>query len=257
MEKSKFDLSNRLYIPLLVIGLALVTLLAMSAYAAYNSATGYYPREITVSGNGKAYIKPDIAIINLGVTTEGKKSEDAVKENNDKMNTIIKELKAMGLSDADIRTTNYSLSPKHNWIEGKGDFIDGYTLSQQLELKIRDFDKVGDILQKATSLGANTIDQVQFTIEDPQKVKAEAMREAVTKAKEKANDIADASGLKLGKLVSVYEDTYSGISNPSPMYSVAEAKGAGGGSDASTSVPDIQPGQQEVNVTMNLTYRLN
>jgi len=252
MDK-KFDLSNRLYIPLLVIGIALLALFITSAYAAYNTATGYYPREITVSAQGKAYIKPDIAVVNLGLTTEGKKSEDVVNENNDKMNTITKELKALGIEDKDIKTTNYNLYPKHNWVEGKGDFIDGYTLTQQLELKIRDFDKVGQVLQKATSLGANTIDQVQFTIEDPEKVKGEAMKEAVAKAKEKAQNIADASGLKLGKLVNVYEDNYS---SPTPSYNAAENATGKGGGETSIPTPEIQPGQQEVSATMSLTYRL-
>lgn len=255
MENKKFDLSNRIYVPLLAIGLALFVLFTLSAYSAYNSANGYYPREITVSGQGKAYIKPDVAIVNLGITTEGKKSEDVVKENNDKMNLITKELKALGIADKDIKTTNYNLYPKNNWTEGKGSFIDGYTLSQQLELKIRDFDKVGEVLQKATSLGANTIDQVQFTIEDSESVKGEAMKEAVAKAKEKAQNIANASGLKLGRVVNVYEDTYS---NPTPSYGVAEKATGMGGGDVSNSVPapDIQPGQEEVSVTMSLTYRL-
>lgn len=252
MDK-KFDLSNRLYIPILIIGLALIALLSAAAYAAYNSATGYYPREITVSGQGKSYVVPDIALVNLGITTEGKKSEDVVKENNEKMNAITKAMKDLGIADADIKTTNYNLSPKYNWTEAKGSFIDGYTLSQTIQLKIRNFDKVGETLQKATSLGANTIDQVQFTVEDTEKVKAEAMKEAVAKAKEKAQNIANASGLKLGRLVSVYEDT-SGAYTPQPYYGVAEGKG--GGSDVSIPTPEIQPGQQEIDVTMSLTYRV-
>jgi hypothetical protein len=253
MENKKFDLSNRLYVPLLAIGVALFVLFVISAYSAYNSASGYYPREITVSGQGKAYIKPDVAIVNLGITTEGEKSEDVVKENNDKMNVITKELKALGIADKDIKTTNYNLYPKNNWTEGRGSFIDGYTLNQQVELKIRDFDKVGAVLQKATSLGANTIDQVQFTIEDSEKVKGEAMKEAVAKAKEKAQNIANASGLRLGRLVSVYEDNYA---SPTPSYGMAEKSLGMGGGDSSIPTPDIQAGQEEVSVTMSLTYRL-
>ena len=255
MENKKFDISNRIYIPIVILGAALFVLFLVNAYSAFNSARGYYPREVSVSGEGKAYIKPDVALMNLGISNEGAKSEDVVKENNDKMNAVIAAMKALGVEEKDIKTTNYNLSPKNNWTEEKGSFIDGYSLNQTVQLKIRNFDKIGEVLQKATELGANTIDQVQFTVEDPEKVKGEAMKEAVTKAKEKAQNIANASGLKLGKMVSIYENSSSG-GNPVPSYATMESKGMGGSADMAIVSPDIQPGQQEIIVTMSLTYRL-
>ena len=194
-----------------------------------------------------------VNLINFKIKHTQARTLLSIDINNDKINAIIKALKTIGIADKDVKTTNYNLYPKHNWVEGTGDFIDGYTLSQQLELKIRDFDKVAQVLQTATSLGANTIDQVQFSVEDPQKVKGEAMKEAVAKAKEKAQSIADASGLKLGKLVNVSEDTGS-IPTPT-AYSAPTTNGMGGG-DTSVTTPDIQPGQEEVTVSMSLTYRL-
>lgn len=250
MDKS-FDLSNRLYKILAILVAGILLFLLATALINKASNPNDYPREITVSGEGKTFIKPDIAIVTLGITNEANKAADAVKENNTKMNEIIKAVKDLGVEEKDITTTNYNLSPKYNYTESKGSFIDGYTLSQQIQVKIRNFDKIAEVLQKATSLGANTIDQLQFTVDDLEKVKAEAMKEAVTKAKEKAQNIAKASGIDLGRLVNVYEDYYS-QDYSAPSY---KAEGMGGGG-AETPAPDIQVGEQEIRVKMNLVYRI-
>ena len=248
---NKFDLSNRIYYLIAIVGLALALLSILGAYSYYKSASGSYPREINVSAQGKAYAKPDIASVTVGLTGEGVSATALVKENNDKMNKIIKEIKTLGIEEKDIKTTNYNLSPKYNWTNKKGSFIDGYTMDQNIQIKIRDFDKIGDVLSKSAELGANVVNDVSFEIDNPETVRAEAMKEAVAKAKEKARNIAKASGLKLGKLINVYEDTYS---SSSPTYQTKESLGMGGGD--TTPAPDIQPGEQEVTVTMNLTYRV-
>jgi len=254
MENNRFDLSNRLYFLVLAVGILLLILLGVSAYSINKTASGNTPREITFDGEGKVYAKPDLAIVQLGMTSEATTSEDVVKKNTDKMNAITAAIKALGIADADIQTTNYNLSPKYNYTDSKGSFIDGYTLEQDIQVKIRDFNNISAVLQKATSLGANTINQLQFTIDNPDKLKAQATDIAIGKAKEKATNIASTSGLKLGKIVNVYEG--GGIIAPTPMYATAEkATGMGGG--ASAPAPDIQTGQQEIDVTMSVTYQIN
>lgn len=251
MENKRFDLSNRLYYLLLIGGIVLIAVMVISAYNMVKVVSGNIPREITFDGEGKVYAKPDLAIVQLGVSSEATKSEDVVKENNDKMNTITAAIKALGIEDKDIETTNYNLSPKYNYNDSRGSFIDGYTLNQDVKVKIRNFDIISDVIQKTTSLGANTINQLQFTIDNPEKLKAQATDIAISKAKEKATNIASSSGLRLGKLINVYEG--GGIPTPSPVYSMAEkATGMGGGASA----PDIQTGQQEIIVTMSLTYQI-
>lgn len=253
MENKRFDLSNRLYYLILVGGIAVIAVLIIGAYNMVKVASGNTPREITFDGEGKVYAKPDLAILQLGLTNEATTSEEVVTKNNDKMNSITKEIKALGIEDKDIETTNYNLSPKYNYTDNRGSFIDGYTLNQDIQIKIRDFDKISAVIQKATSLGANTINQLQFTIDNPEKLKSEASDIAISKAKEKATNIVKASGLRLGKIINVYEG--GGVSSPVPMYGVAEkAMGMGGGS--SVTAPDIQTGQQEIVVTMSITYQI-
>ncbi|HRY60119.1 MAG TPA: SIMPL domain-containing protein [Patescibacteria group bacterium] len=251
METKRFDLSNRLYVLVLIVLIEIIVGCAIAIYIGFMGANNMQPRTITVSGEGKSYVAPDVAVAQLGLISEGVKSEEVVSANNDKMNNIIKELKALGIDEKDIQTSSYNLSPKYNYTDNKGSFIDGYTLTQNVTLKIRDFTKISQAIQKATSLGANSVSQLTFSVDNPDKAKNEAMKSAIEKAKTKANDMASSSGLKLGKLINVYEG--SGVSSPVPMYATADkATGMGGGS--AVSAPDIQTGQQEITVTMNLTY---
>ncbi len=227
------------------------------------------PHEITVSGDGKAYVKPDIALVTFGVTTQALKSQDAVNQNNTKMNAIIAAIKTLGVADKDIQTTLYNLTPVYDYprilmpavsttkrpgiasapvyMNGERVFS-GYLLEQQISVKVRDFSKITDVLDKATSNGATNVGDLQFTIDNPEKIQAEARAEAITKAKQKLQDIVSQSGLQVGKLVNISE----GYNNPQPMY--AQAVGA---MNTGVSVaPQIQPGQQEVDSSVTLTYQV-
>lgn len=207
--------------------------------------------QITVSGEGKVYIKPDIAKVSLGVETTGLTTAEVIKKNTEKMNAVIQALKDQGIEEKDIQTANYSLSPLYNWTEAAGRVFQGYTLSQSINVKIRNFEKVGDILQQAVVKGANLTSNLQFTLEDPEQAKQEAREKAITAAKEKAQNLANASGINLGKIVNVYENYVY------PMYDSVSIYGKGGGLEMeSAPSPVIQPGETEISVTINLTYQI-
>ena len=163
--------------------------------------------QITVSGEGKVYAKPDVALISLGVTTDGKTVAEVTKNNTDKMNAVIEAVKALKVDEKDIQTTNYSLTPYYDreviivpatsnmalgvsssavYTPATSKKILKYTLSQNVQVKIRDFTKVGDILAKATETGANLIGDLQFTIDNPEKLKEEARAKAIAQAKANA-----------------------------------------------------------------------
>lgn len=207
--------------------------------------------QLSVSGEGKVYAKPDVALVSLGVTTTGQTTEEVIAKNTEKMNAAIKAVKDMGVEEKDIQTTNYNLSPLYNWTEAAGRVFQGYTLDQNISVKIRDFSKVGDILKSATSAGANMTGNLVFTIDDPEQYKSEARAKAIEQAKEKAQKLADSSGIRLGKLINIYENYYY------PMYESAKGYGMGGGaSDASVPAPTIESGQQEITISLNLVYQV-
>lgn len=247
-ETKQLDLSNKVY--KLVVAVIVLIALFYFGNLAYNfqSLPQNYPQEISVSGQGKVYAKPDVAILVLGVEDKGAKISDIVKVNTDKMNKIIKDVKDSGVDEKDIQTTQYSINPEYNWTEKGGRIFVGYILTQQITVKIRDFEKVGSILDKATSDGANAVGDLQFTIDNPEQVQAEARQKAIEQAKEKAKTIASQSGLKIVKLINVSEGGYY----PQPLY----AKGAGIAVESANVAPDIQAGQMEIDSTVILTYRV-
>ena len=204
--------------------------------------------QITVSGEGKVYAKPDIAMVSLGVKTSAATVAIATKHNTDQMNAVIAAVKNLGVEEKDIQTTNYNLTPNYNYTEVKGSFIDGYVLSQNIQVKIRDFTKIGEILSQGTSKGANLIGSLQFTIDNPEKVKQEARAKAIAQAKANAQNLAKESGINLGKLINVYENSNN------YAYPMAYSKDLGMGGAEVASVPTVQPGEQEILIMVNLTY---
>lgn len=269
------DLSERLY----KVAIALIALFGIIGvgwvFSQFAGLPQNMPREVSVTGAGKAYVKPDIAMVSFGVTTEESKSQDAVNKNNEKMNAVIKAIKDLGIEDKDIQTTLYNLTPVYDYETilqpasmakptssagdmavaypvpvRQGQVFRGYSLEQQISVKIRDFSKINSVLDKATSTGATNVGQLQFTVDNPDKVNDEARAIAIADAKEKMKSLAKESGLRIGKLVSVSE----GYGYPQPY-----GMGFGGATkDAVTNsvAPEIQTGQQEVNLTVYLTYQV-
>ena len=248
-EIKKIEFSNRVFILVAVLIIVVaISYLGQMMYQ-FSSLPQNYPQEITITGEGKVFVKPDIALVSLGVKTEAKKSVDAVNKNNEKMNAIIIAVKDLGVDEKDIKTSAYNLYPVYDYTEAGRVFI-GYSLSQQISVKIRDFNKISDILDKATLEGANTIGDLQFTVDDLEKARADAREKAIEQAKAKAFVLAGQAGLRLVKLINISEGY---ASSPQPMY------GMEGGINALKEVsvaPDIQPGQSEINTTVYLTYRV-
>lgn len=256
MEKEikvkEIDFSNRLYKLVTKIILLAIIVSAFAIYLEFQKLpeNTNYPETITVQAQGKATVKPDIASIKIGISTDGKKVEEITTQNNDKMNKILANLKALGIEERDLQTTNYSLSPQYWWNKDGQRFFQGYTLTQEVMVKIRDFAKIGKAIETATTGGANITQDLQFIIDDQEKIKEIARKDAIEKAKNKARQIATLSGFKLGKIINYYEDNYY----PGPIM-MKESAGAGNIS-SSIPAPDIQPGTQEITVTINLVYKI-
>lgn len=264
------DFSDRLY----KVALAFIAVCGVVGagwvFSQFGALPQNQPHEIQISGEGKAYAKPDIAMISFGVHSEASKSQDAVNANNTKMNAVVAAIKAQGVEDKDIQTTLYSLQPKYGYevmpMGGGGaamgaviapsypvrdSVVTGYSVDQQVQVKIRNFDNINAIIDKATVAGANTVGSLYFAVDDMEKVRSEARAQAILKAKEKANRMVDGTGLRLGKITNVSEGYGGGY--PVPMYGMggAEVK------DSAVSVaPSIQTGQQEVTITVTLTYQV-
>jgi uncharacterized protein YggE len=242
---------KKTYVFLATLGILAVAAIVIVALVMANKINNQ--DRFSVTGSGTVYAKADIANLEVGLKTGTKKTAaEATQESTVKMNEIIQELKKLNIDEKDIKTTSYNLSPVYNWTDKTGQQLVGYELSQNLTLKIRDLTKIGDIIAKTTEKGANQIGNINFTIDDEYSLKNQARELAIEKAKEKALLIATQSGMKLGEVKSVYENSDPVVS---PMaYSNAKMD-LGGGSETITS-PEIQSGQNEIKVDVTLVYEV-
>lgn len=218
----------------------------VNAWNSYRNggATNIY-QTVSFVGEGKIKAAPDTAKAEIGLVTEGKDTITVQNENSSKMNAVVKFLKEKGIDEADIKTSNYSLSPKYEYNKGKSSLV-GYVLNQNLTVTVRNLDKIGEILDGAVSSGANRIDSVSLFVDKPEELKNKAREEAVRQAKEKAVATSEIAGLRLGRLVGFSE----GFSGEPPVFFEAMAKGG------AASAPQIEPGSQEIKVSITLTYLL-
>ena len=200
---------------------------------------------VSFSGEGKVKATPDTAKVEMGLVTEGKDSISVQNENSSKMNAVIKFLKNQGINEGDIKTSNYSLSPKYDYNKGKSTLA-GYIINQTLTVTIKDLTKTGDVLDGSVSNGANQINSVSLFIDKPEELKNKAREEAVKQAKEKALASSKIAGFNLGRIIGFNENS---VGEPPIFY---EATSKGGGVAASS--PQIEPGSQEIKISVTLTY---
>ena len=205
-------------------------------------------RTISVSAEGKVTAIPDIASVSFSVISEGKSPEDITTANTQKMNAAIDFVKKEGIEDKDIKTTGYTLSPKYEYDKNKRtSYISGYRLEQTVQLKIRDFTKIGKILGALPGFGVNEVGALNFSIDDEENYLNAARKEAFEKAFAKAKTMAEQNGLKIKRVV-----TFSESRNyPYPIYKTAMLESASG-----ASAPQIEPGSQEVTVNVAVTYEI-
>ena len=272
------DQSIRNYLGMSLILLAVIGAFGIVYYTmSYADSTTFSAPAFSVSGEGKVTAIPDVAQFSFSVTDEGGMDIGAVQtKNTETTNKVIEFLKSNGVESKDIKTVSYNVMPRYNsiscpiyymdsaiWIsEGAGgvtgvarpDYICppseivGYTVEQTVEVKVRDLDKVGDILSGVVENGANSTSQLYFTVDDRAQYENEARTMAMEQARDKAKTIAKVGGFRVGKLLSVDEYFYG----PGPYY----AEAMGGGDVKTTDSPIIEPGSQEITITVNLRYEI-
>jgi uncharacterized protein len=200
-------------------------------------------RTITVTGEGIVETTPDQATISLGVTTNADTAVAALAANSEAMAKMLEQLKAAGVAPADLQTSNLSLNPSWSGYDSSSSpSISGYVASNMLNVRVRDLDALGTILDAAVSDGANTMNGITFGLSEPNPVMNEARTRAVADATSRATVLATAAGASLGPIVSMTEGgTFPG---PAPMF---RAEGA--------SVP-IETGELAMTASVTVTFEI-
>ncbi|MEI6478825.1 MAG: SIMPL domain-containing protein [bacterium] len=213
---------------------------------------------ITVSGTGDVFASPDIASFSFSVMENGNTVADAQKLATDKNNKAIEFLKSKGIDEKDIQTTDYSVNPRYDYkpctvqVCPSNSLPVGYTVSQTTTVKVRDLSKAGDLLSGVGQIGASNLSGLTFKVDDDQAVKEQAREKAIVDAKSKAEKLAKALGVGLGKVTTYYEDNGS-----TPVYYSAKADSVGLAGAAPVASPQVEPGQNKITVNVNITYKIN
>jgi uncharacterized protein YggE len=211
------------------------------------ATVGEQPGGITVMAQGKASAEPDLAMITIGVETRESTAGLAAEENNDRMADVMDALLAVGVAEEDIQTIDYSIRAEIDWDDDEHRVI-GYVVTNSVLVKMRDMDKVGDVLDAVTEAGANNIYGIQFTFDDPAELREQARAEAMAEARKKAEALAQLAGVRLGSPRQISESS----TEAAPYYldqMYAPVESAVGGRGAT-----ISAGQLEVTVQVQVTY---
>jgi len=203
-------------------------------------------RTLTVTGTGMVTLTPDVAYIYIGVHTENASVAEAVAESNTKSQAVVSAIKGFGVEAKDIQTTNFSIwsSDQYDDKGTKTGII--YMVDNTIYITIRDLTKLGDLLDVSVRAGANTINSIQFDVADKTEALSQARKAAVENAQKQAQELVDATGVKLGdvQIISYYDST--------PL---SADYGKGGGAMAASSVP-VSSGQYQLTTTVTIVYEL-
>jgi hypothetical protein len=206
---------------------------------------------ISVRGTGRVAVKPDTAVVRMGAEMRAPTVAEATADVARRSSAVIDRVKALGVAERDITTVAYSIDPvvAPRRTEEDPTRIVAYRVVNMVQVKIRDLGAVGRILDAALTAGANTISGLQFTVDDPSRLEAEARTLAVKAAAATAQQLAAAAGVVLGDLMSLTEDVA-----PRPQYMAR--MGAPTTSAASMSMGPVESGQVEVVVNVEAQYRI-
>ena len=239
-----------------LLGLALVCVAALTACDSNVASQILTPplngRTIHVNGSGTVVGDPDIASLNIGVSVERKTVSEAREDAASAMTGVIESLKANDIAEDDISTENFSIYPQYDWTEG-GRILRGYRVNNTVSAKVRVLDSLSDVIDDAALAGGDSIvvNSIQFMIEDTTPLQAQARSLAVKDAEAKAKTLAEASGVTLGKPITITENTY--YQSPPIYYDEAESVADDGGDRTST---PIVPGELTVIVNVSIVYEI-
>ncbi len=207
---------------------------------------------IQMEGVGTVDAKPDIAVLTFGLSAEDVSVSKAQEFNTKGMNAIIKSVKDVGIDEKDMQTIDYSAYEKKDWDPDTRTYkSNGWIVSQNLRVKVRDVEKVSGVIDAAVKTGVTSVSGPNFQIDDADALEDEARELALKDAKAKVEIIAKNLGVKIEKVIG-YTEWKEG-DGPGPIFAY-ESLGVGG---SAKSAPDIEAGTKEVTMHVTVTYSLS
>lgn len=227
--------------------------LALPAAAKAQDNNRPFP-QIVVTGKGEAAVAPDMAIIGVAVMREAETAREALDQNNQAMADVIAAMKEAGIEDRDLQTAGLSINPRYVYPNDNNDETEprivAYQVTNNLTVRVRDLDRVGEVLDQSVTLGVNQGGSIAFVNDDPSEATAEARRKAVEDAMGRARTLAETAGVELGDVIQISERSAPPpIPYPQPqMMRMAADAGA-------ESVP-VQAGENSYVVHVDVTFEI-
>ncbi len=157
-------------------------------------------RSVTVTASGSVTVEPDQARITSGVTADGATAREALSKNTEAMQKVIAALKEAGIDAKDIQTASFRVEPRYTRpIEGQASKIDGYSVTNEVQVLVRDLGKLGDILDRLVTAGANQTAGLNFEVSKAETLLDDARKAAVANARRRAELYAAAAGAAGGR----------------------------------------------------------
>jgi uncharacterized protein len=185
-------------------------------------------RSISVSAQGEASVTPDLAIVTFAVSGDGKELAPTRDDVNARSSAVLAALRKLKVAGGDINAPDVGIHPQYDY--RKGQKLVGYRVSRQMSVKVRDLDRLGEVMDIVVAAGANEVFGAQMSAADPSAAEHRALEAAMAAARAKAEVLAAAAGVKLGPVARIEEDGDSG-GMPMPkgrmMTAMAESADAG------------------------------
>ena len=235
--------------------LTLASLIALAI--PFSSATAQSLQVQPISGTrldvvatGEVDRVPDLAIISAGVVTRASTATAALAQNADRMQRVVAALRRAGVAERDIQTSSINLNPDYRYVENQPPVLTGYQAHNQVSVRFRDIAQSGRILDALVAEGANQISGPSLTIDKPEAALDEARRDAISKARARAQLYANATGKRVGRIL-VISEAGGGFPVPPPMPMMMRRGEAAQAADTS-----IIPGEQTLSVTLTVSFEL-
>jgi uncharacterized protein YggE len=200
---------------------------------------------ITTVGNGRVLVQPDVANVTFGVEATAPTQAAAQADAATRMQAVVDALLGLGIPRAEIRTNRLSAHPVHD--QRDPSVVRGYQANNSVQVKIRNLDQVGAIVDAVTAAGANRVDGISFAVDQIEEPKGQARGLAMQNARTKADQLASLAGLRIVGIKAIEESDPSS-NPPRPQPARADAYGA------AAAPPPVEPGQQEVSTQVTVTY---
>jgi uncharacterized protein YggE len=232
-----------------VVVLAIIAGFAVNALAQDGSpTTGKPARTITVSSTATVNETPDEAVVTFGVTSSDADSAVAISQNAKDMQAVLDALEANGVDEKDIQTLNVGLA-QHTMDRGKPSQHTVYVASNSIQVTIHDLSSIGQQIDTTVAAGADSVRGVQFQVSDPNKVRTDALTEAVNGAREKADALAAAAGARVVRVVTIDEGAYR---QPTVTQDLAYAAAA----VPAPITPVVPPDSLKASVTVSVVWEI-